>query len=176
MTVQRRNHILAACTLLVTIYLLASEVYPRFVITVNEYSGAKLREKSLMTRDEFLLRKKKLQSEKQRLDKMRKEKYVGEGREEGALFSYLNSLAKKSGIVVASFSPARSGKPAKQDERAFSIAFSAPFHKTARYINEIETGVFPVRISNLEMISDPPGNARLKISIVASTRLLAETR
>ena len=176
MTVERRNHILAACTLLVTLYLLGSEVYPRFEVTVSEYSEARLREKSLVTRDEFLLRKKELQSEKQRLDKMREEKYVGEGREEGALFSYLNSLAKKSGIVVVSFSPARAGRSAKQDERAFSIAFNAPFHKTARYINEVETGVFPVRISSLEMFSDPPGNARLKISIVAATRLLAETR
>lgn len=176
MTVHGRNNILTACTLLATFYLLLAEAYPRYASTMREYSAARAREKSLMTRDEFLSRKRDMETERQRLENLRKEKYAGEGREGGVLFGYFNSLAKKSGIVVASFSPVHAGRAAERDSRAFSVEFKAAFHRTAGYINAVETGALPIRLSSLEMISDPPGSPRLRVSFVAATGLVTGTR
>lgn len=176
MTVERRNRLLALSVVVVTLYILSAEVCPRFQSTIREYTAARARETNVLTKEEFLIRKKALEAESLWLDRVRKTKYIGEGREEGVLFGYLDTLAKRSDIVVSSFAPVQAKSRLDASEHSYVIGFTSTFHRTAAYINAVEIGAFPMKVSALSIASDPPGDSRLRVTITWNTLLMSGPR
>jgi hypothetical protein len=66
------------------------------------------------------------------------------------VYEYVSRSAALSGITMETYVPVDSGTTSSKREVGFSIRFISTFHKSARFINEIEGGAIPVSIKQVE--------------------------
>jgi len=160
--------------LLITLYILSTEIYDRIMTTVNQYVELQEKKATLLTPEEFLLHKRELQIEKKELTMAVKKNYSTAQQNQGGLFEYLNSNAKQCNVLVRSIVPAEAKASGSAKEISFTMNLSAKYHDAGKYFNNIETGAIPVLILKSEMKSEPIGNSQLDITLVGKARLLSE--
>ncbi len=165
---------LSALVAAVFLALMLSEVRQRLEYAAGMFAGLKVKQESLMTPDEILARKRILIIERERLSAIRRQKFPGRDQKAGGLFGYLTAAASGRKIVIESFSPSDMRRENGMTQIDFVLNFTSDFHRAASYVNSIETGPYPVAITGLSIVSDPPGNPALRVSISGRARLLPE--
>lgn len=161
---------------LVTVYLLFTEVYDRVEETIIQYAEVTEKEKALLTPEEFSLRKRELQIEKQHLTVWAKKNFIAVQQNQGGLFEYLNSNAKEHRVILRSVTPQETKTSGGATIIPFTMTFIANFHEAAKFINSIEMGTIPIRINSTVIQAEKIGSANLTVSISGQARLLSELR
>lgn len=176
MSETNRYYIFSLLALVITGYLLFTEVYERIEGTVVQYSEVGEKEKALLTPEEFSLRKRELQIEKQNLAIWAKKNSISTQQHQGGLFGYLNSNAKQANVLVRSITPQETRTSGSATIIPFSMTFSAKYHSAAKFINSIETGSIPIVLTVTNIQAEKIGNAILTVTVTGQARLLAELR
>ncbi len=160
--------------LLIALYILFTEIYDRIAETAGQYAGLEDKRASLLTPEEYLLRKRELQVEKNELTMLVKKSYSVAPQNQGGLFEYLNSNAKQCNVLVRSVVPSEAKTSGSAKEVLFTMNLSARYHDAGKFFNNIETGVIPILILNSEIRSEPIGNSTLDITLAGKARLLSD--
>jgi hypothetical protein len=92
----------------------------------------------------------------------------------GGLFEYLNTNAKACNVSVKAIIPAEAMNSGRAKDVLFTINVSAGFHDAAKFINNIESGVIPIVITQSQFRSEPMGNSLLDVLIEGQAHLPAE--
>ena len=163
---------LSVAVVLLFVVLIFSEVRSRIDAAAGALTELRTKEGSVLTPGEVLARKKALLIERERLLAVRKQRFPEKSQNEGSLFGYLASSASDRKIILAGFSPTGVLHKEGMTQLSFELSFNAGFHSAAAYLNAIETGPFPIEITGLSIVSDPPGNPALKVSLSGIARLL----
>ena len=164
---------LSVTVVLLFIVLIFSEVRSRIDSAAGALTDLRTKEGSVMTPGEMIARKRTLLIERERLFAVRKRRIPENDQNEGSLFGYLASSASDRKIILAAFSPTGVLHKEGMTQLSFELNFTAGFHRAAAYMNTIETGSFPIKITGLSIVSDPPGNPALKVSLSGMARLLS---
>ena len=171
----KRYKYFTAVALCIFIYILGTEVLGRFEQSVEQYSELSAKQKTVLTPEEFTLRKRELNIEKEHLTLLAKEHQSLIKLNQGGVFEYLNLHAKNTGIVVKSIIPAEEKIVGRAKSIGFTMNFGGKYHNAAKFVNEIESGSIPININKILCSSDPIGNANLVVVIEGQARFLTET-
>ena len=164
---------LSVTVVLLFVVLIFSEVRSSLDAAAGALTDLRTEEGSVLTPGEILARKRTLLIERERLLAVRKQRFPEKDQNEGSLFGYLASSASDRKIILAAFSPTGVLSKEGMTQLSFELNFTAGFHRAAAYLNTIETGSFPIKITGLSIVSDPPGNPALKVSLSGMARLLS---
>ena len=174
-TTQTNKYILfSVLTVLIFTYLLFTEVYGRMEESVSQYNQVTSKEKTLLTPEEFALRNRELQIEKQELTSWAKKNYFAMQQNQWGLFEYLNSNAKRNRVVVQSVNPQESKSSGSAKIIPFTLNFTAKYHDAVKFMNNIEMGTIPIIITKSTLQSEIIGHSTLTVSIEGQARLLSE--
>lgn len=174
MSEANRFNIFTFLVIIITGFLLFTEVYERIDGTIARYTDIGKKEKALLTPDEYAMRLRELRTEKLHLTSWAKNNFITTQTNQASLFGYLYTHAKHSNVIIHSITPQESKTNGRATMVPFSMTISAKYHSAAKFINSIETESIPISITTTTLQAEKIGNPLLMVTVHGQARLLSE--
>ena len=155
---------LIGLTALLFVYVLATEVVDRWEETAQAYTELQGKKGELLTPDQLRVKKASLLAENEALTNILTKAMSTYSQNHSGVFEYLNSNAKKNGILFESLIPKEAVNNGQLKEFAFRVDFDASYHQLGKFANAIETGPVPVSIAKMDIASNPEKLSKVHVS------------
>jgi hypothetical protein len=159
MKAKQKYQTILIAVLVAFVYLLLTEVAGRWSSTIQDYGILLERQKIVLKPDELDKKKVELSVQKNLLSA----KLTGGNRQyeqsQVGVVNFLDASAKGANILLCSLTPLESKTAAQMVEHGFRMEIIGTYHRLGTFINSLETGAIPIRVTKIEMTSQHPGSS-----------------
>lgn len=134
------------------IYILATEVVDRWVATFKNYDILAEREKVVLTPEELINKKMDLVAKKRMLTAQLTQGKGSYEQNQIGIVKLINTCAKESNALLRSLTPLGTKTLGQIVEHNFKLEVAGTYHGIAKFVNALEAGVIPVKITGLDVI------------------------
>ena len=149
------------------VFLLMTEVLPRWEESLALYVAVKESESMEITPDEAAQRRPELESRKRvLLSTLEREK----GRfvqSRTSVIEFVAAGSRKHSVRLVSLVPLETRTIGSVSETGLKVSVTASFHQLGMFVGAIESGSVPVQLRSLEIARDQAGSALLQASLEA---------
>jgi Tfp pilus assembly protein PilO len=165
MTKKRRYQLFIIVTLLVTAYIAGTEVFDRWKETFQLYDDLAKKEQSLLGPAELSAKKMLLQERKRSLTEQVAARSKVFEQTQAGLVKFLNAQGRANGFRFESLVPKELRAAGRLKEIGLTLDFQAIYHQVGAFINELETGPFPLGIDRADLVAREPGSSSLQVRL-----------
>lgn len=150
---------IVAC-LLLGLYVMIAEIPERWESAAGLLSSMIERESQLSDPDELKLRRLELEAEKRHIEAQLRQ-YKISGQSPSDFYAFVNDCASRNRVTLESILP--NSEASNEHTVGFEFKIKASYHKLGAFINQLETGPYPLRINEVTMKSESPRRSALEV-------------
>ena len=162
---KKKYQILIAGVLLLGLYVFATEIADRWVLTFQHYKELSNAGSQVLTPEEIIQKKGELAIQKKVFTTQLTD---GKGQYEQnqiGVIKLLQISAREANLFLRSLTPLDSKSNGQLIEHGFRIELVGTYHSLGIFINALETGQIPIQILKMEMTSQSLGAAAIVINV-----------
>lgn len=165
MTSRLQYQLFIAATIVISLYVLGTEVLDRWKDLFQLHDDYLAKEQTLLEPADLAARKLTLLERKQALAKQLAARSQTYEQTQSGLMKFLNSQARACSFRFESLVPKELRSTARMKENGLTIDFQARYHQVGAFVNALETGPFPLEIDRADLTAKEPGGQLLQVRL-----------
>ncbi len=175
MTDKQKYQILTAAVVLTFVYLLFTEIANRWSEAYSSYEELSVKRARVLNPEEMALHKMELLAKKRILTAQMTRANEGFEQSQIGVVRLIQTRAKGKNILLRTLTPLEARPVGQMMELGFALDLLCSYHRLGDYVNSLETGPMPIKITKVEAISQQPGSAVLSVSIQGKAYILPKS-
>lgn len=110
------------------------------------------RRKTVLTPEELMNKKMDLIARKRMLTAQLTQGETGYEQNQIGIVKHINTCAEKSNILLRSLTPLEAKRLGQIVEHSFKLEMNGTYHHIGQFINKLETGGIPVKITQIDIV------------------------
>jgi hypothetical protein len=172
-TEKKKYQLLIVLTVALFVYAMGTEVCDRWAELIEGWAELKAKEESLVSPSDLEQRRNALGAEKAALLNKVKESRGKYQQNQAGLFEYLISSASEHGVKYRSIEPGEAKTVGSAMEQTFKATCSGDFLTLGRWIQSLEKGAIPVKVTKLEVSANDARRSTLQVVLWGRAHLFA---
>lgn len=163
---QRRTYsLLITASLLMTVYLLITTIWDRWMEIAERWTDLDGREAILLEPDALETKKLALLEERTRLGTQIAESTREYAQNQTGLFEFLSGAASEQGFRYESLEPSAERVVGGMTELGFKASFKSDYLTVGKWLKSIESGAIPVRVKGTEIATEDVLASKVEVSV-----------